>query len=198
MKPAARGRGSGYGAGPSYGYGRKRPRTRRSRSRSRSRDVKKRKRSRSRSESEPRRRYDKSSSKRGKKRKFSDRSEKTGEHEKKKKAKTGEIPVKPVSPQSFQEAWTGSFFLPKAILALTALGLSLVKIPILHTMCLGGRLKECVAQWEHIGVSKWVKNVLSFGYKIQLKFKPQQRKIPKIQQLQGQLMMFWNLKHLNF
>ena len=82
------------------------------------------------------------------------------------------------SPSSFEEAWSGKFFLAKALLAVTALGLSVSKIPLLHVMALGGRLKNCLSDWQAIGTSNWVFGVISGGYKIPFKFPPHQFKVP--------------------
>ena len=64
-------------------------------------------------------------------------------------------------------------------MAVTALGLSVFRIPYLHTMALGGRLRHCLAGWDLIGVSDWVHNVISVGYRIPFKFVPKQFRIPK-------------------
>ena len=62
-------------------------------------------------------------------------------------------------------------------MAVTAMGLSVANIPVLHTLDLGGRLKHCLLAWHKIGVSDWVYNVLSVGYRIPLKFLPRQNKV---------------------
>ena len=82
------------------------------------------------------------------------------------------------SPKSFDEAWTGNFFLVKAIMAVTSLGFSIARIPILHTLSLGGRLKHCLLNWVNIGASDWVCKVVSEGYRIPLRNNPKQYKIP--------------------
>ena len=54
------------------------------------------------------------------------------------------------SPLSFDDAWHNGFFLPKVILTLTAVGLSIARIPFVHALALGGRLKHCVNEWIQI------------------------------------------------
>ena len=150
----------------------------RSRSRSRSRGHGKRKRSRSRSTSRPRKRPRKFQDRKGKKEKRAwrgknkEKSDKGGGDDKSK----GEENY--VSPDSFEQAWSGNFFLPKAIMAVTALCFSITQIPLLHTMSLGGRLKHCVNDWIRIDVGSWVKKVVSIGYKIPFKRLPVQSKLP--------------------
>ena len=101
------------------------------------------------------------------------------------KTKSGEEPAKKddksngessyTSPATFEEAWAGNFFVAKAISAVEMLGMPVARIPVLHTMALGGRIKHCIEEWERIGISGWVKNVVFVGYKIPLKFVPTQK-----------------------
>ena len=104
------------------------------------------------------------------------RNQKNGEGPKKEGKSTGEFCF--TSPASFEEATTRNFFITQAISDVEILGLPVKKIPDLHTMALGGRLKHCVEDWERIGISSWVRNVVSEGYKIPLKFIPTQSKVP--------------------
>ena len=82
------------------------------------------------------------------------------------------------SPTSLDEAWSKNFFLPKVISTITAIGLSVARIPFVHAMALGGRLKHCLQEWIKIGASSWVCNVVSEGYKIPFKRVPKQTKVP--------------------
>ena len=82
-----------------------------------------------------------------------------------------------LSPKSFSEAWLG-FFSSQAIMLVTAMGLLVDHIPSLDTIPLGGRLGHCLDSWRKICHNSWVCNVVEFGYKIPLKFKPKQRKVP--------------------
>ena len=43
---------------------------------------------------------------------------------------------------------------------------------------MGGRLSQCIDAWRKVCNNSWVCNVVEFGYKIPLKFKPKQKKIP--------------------
>ena len=82
-----------------------------------------------------------------------------------------------LSPQSFSEAWP-SFFSAVAIMMVTAAGLVVDNIPKLEEIPLGGRLKYCLSNWQHICQNNWVLNVVKWGYKIPIKFKPFQRCMP--------------------
>ena len=104
------------------------------------------------------------------------RNQKNGEGPKKEGKSTGEFCF--TSPASFEEATTRNFFITQAISDVEILGLPVKKIPDLHTKALGGRLKHCVEDWERIGISSWVRNVVSEGYKIPLKFISTQSKVP--------------------
>ena len=54
----------------------------------------------------------------------------------------------------------------------------MARIPFVHALALGGRLKHCLYDWMKIGASSWVCNVISVGYKIPLRRPPKQTKIP--------------------
>ena len=82
------------------------------------------------------------------------------------------------SPASFEEAWSGKFFLSKAIMIITSLGLSITKIPFLHAQALGGRLSQCLGAWDTVGVSGWVRKVVSGGYRIPFKTLQRQSRVP--------------------
>ena len=82
------------------------------------------------------------------------------------------------SPLSFLEAWNGKFFSAYAIMLITAIGLSVSSILPLHSLVSGGRLIHCVAAWKTITENTWVRNVVRFGYRIPLRCKPVQHKIP--------------------
>ena len=82
-----------------------------------------------------------------------------------------------LSPSSFSEAWP-SFFSTAVIMLVTTVGLVIDKIPKLENLPLGGRISHCIDNWRKICNNKWVLNVVEFGYKIPLKFKPKQRRIP--------------------
>ena len=60
----------------------------------------------------------------------------------------------------------------------TAIGLVVDHIPLLNSLPLGGRLSHCIEGWCKITNNSWVCNVVEFGYKIPLKFKPKQWKVP--------------------
>ena len=60
----------------------------------------------------------------------------------------------------------------------TTVGLVIDQIPKLENLPLGGRISHCIDNWRKTCNNKWVLNVVEFGYKIPLKFKPKQRKIP--------------------
>ena len=45
-------------------------------------------------------------------------------------------------------------------------------------MKIGGRLAHCVSAWKAITTNKWIRNVIRFGYKIPLKCKPYQSRVP--------------------
>ena len=60
----------------------------------------------------------------------------------------------------------------------TSFGLVVENIPRLEELPLGGRLRFCLQSWRHICQNNWVNNVVEYGYKIPLKYKPIQRKIP--------------------
>ena len=81
-------------------------------------------------------------------------------------------------PSSFEEAFSKNFFLPQVILSITAIGLSVARLPFVHALALGGRLKHCFNEWVKIGASTWVVNVISQGYKIPFRRVPKQNKIP--------------------
>ena len=81
-------------------------------------------------------------------------------------------------PTSFEEAFSKNFFLPQVILSITAIGLSVARLPFVHALALGGRLKHCFNEWVKIGASSWVVNVISEGYKIPFRRVPKQSKIP--------------------
>ena len=85
------------------------------------------------------------------------------------------LPVNP--PQSFMECWP-NFFTSAAIMMVTAVGLIVDHIPLLNSLPLGGRLSQCIDAWRKVCNNSWVCNVVEFGYKIPLKFKPKQKKIP--------------------
>ena len=80
-------------------------------------------------------------------------------------------------PQSFTECWP-HFFTSAAIMMITAVGLVVDHIPWLHSLPLGGRLSHCIESWRKVCKNSWVCSVIEFGYKIPLKFKPHQKKIP--------------------
>ena len=82
------------------------------------------------------------------------------------------------SPTSYEDAMAKNFFLPNVILTITALGLSMAKLPIIHALALGGRLKHCLTNWIKIGASSWVCDVVSQGYKIPLRRVPCQKVVP--------------------
>ena len=81
------------------------------------------------------------------------------------------------SPSCFAEAWS-KFFSAKAIMLVTSIGLLVSKIPSLNLLKIGGRLGSCVSAWKVITENRWIRNVVRFGYKIPLKRKPFQPKIP--------------------
>ena len=58
------------------------------------------------------------------------------------------------------------------MMPITALGLSVANICSLNDMALGGCLKNCLHAWQTIGVSDWVFNIVSTGYRIPFKFVP--------------------------
>ena len=93
------------------------------------------------------------------------------------KKSAGKKKGKFLSPQSFSEAWP-SFFSPLAIMLVTSVGLVVENIPKLEDLPLGGRLRYCIDSWRHICQNNWVNNVVEFGYRIPLKYKPTQWKIP--------------------
>lgn len=115
----------------------------------------------------------------GKERKGKD--DRKGGKAKKKDAKKGENRKGEfVSPPSFSAAWP-SFFSPLAILMVTAVGLIVDRIPTLHHMNLGGRLRHCADSWKIIcgDTCNWVYNVVTTGYKMPFKSVPKQRVIRK-------------------
>jgi hypothetical protein len=59
-----------------------------------------------------------------------------------------------------------------------SLGLSITKIPFLHAQALGGRLSQCLGAWDTVGVSGWVRKVVSGGYRIPFKTLPRQSRVP--------------------
>ena len=61
---------------------------------------------------------------------------------------------------------------------ITSIGLVVSKIPALSKLKIGARLGHCVSAWKTITENKWIRNVIRFGYKIPLKKKPSQFKIP--------------------
>ena len=81
------------------------------------------------------------------------------------------------SPSSLSEAWL-SFFTPKAIMLVTAIGLLIDNIPKLDLLPVGGRLRYCIDNWERICCNNWVVNVVKIGYRIPMKWFPRQRNIP--------------------
>ena len=82
------------------------------------------------------------------------------------------------SPLSFDEAWNNNFFSATALLMITSLGFMLSWIPYLNQLPLGGRLSRCIESWEKVTDSKWVRNVVSQGYKIPFKYPPDQKYVP--------------------
>ena len=60
----------------------------------------------------------------------------------------------------------------------TSLGFLVSKIPLLHFQVLGGCLCHCLSAWNLIGVSTWVRNVVSEGWKIPFKYIPHQSIAP--------------------
>ena len=85
--------------------------------------------------------------------------------------KKGEISS---SPQSFEEAWDGSFFLDKAKSEIRSRGLNLSDIPCLHLLPLGGRLRLAAKNWGVIDPSEWVYSTILEGYKIPFEMVPVQ------------------------
>ena len=59
-----------------------------------------------------------------------------------------------------------------------SLGLITETIPRLSLLSIGGRLGLCVGAWKIITENKWVRNCVRFGYRLPLKSKPRQSKIP--------------------
>ena len=82
------------------------------------------------------------------------------------------------SPSSFDEAWNTNFFSATALLMLTSLGFILSSIPFLNQLPLGGRLSRCIDNWKKVTDSKWIRNVVSHGYKIPFKYPPKQKHVP--------------------
>ena len=80
------------------------------------------------------------------------------------------------SPPSFSVAWP-SFFSTLAIMLVTTAGFITDRIPTLHCMKLGGRLKHCADSWKLVCGNKcnWVYNIVTTGYKMPFKSIPQQR-----------------------
>ena len=106
------------------------------------------------------------------------------------RAKTSEF----LSPQSFNEAWNGKFFLAAAVQMVTTVGLLIGQIPLLHTVQLGGRLAYSLAAWALIGAKDWVLDVVSYGYKIPFKLQPPgQKRVPSTLQQLEQLGTFCTL-----
>ena len=82
------------------------------------------------------------------------------------------------SPSSFDEAWNNKFFSATALLMITSLGFIVNSIPFLNQLPLGGRLSRCIDNWEKVTDSKWIRNVVSQGYKIPFKYPPEQKRVP--------------------
>ena len=82
------------------------------------------------------------------------------------------------SPSSFDEAWNTNFFSATALLMLTSLGFILSSIPFLNQLPLGGRLSRCIDNWKKVTDSRWIRNVVSHGYKIPFKYPPKQKHVP--------------------
>ena len=82
------------------------------------------------------------------------------------------------SPGSFEEAWSGSFFSPSILLLITTLGFVVNRIPVLHNIPIGGRLRLCIDAWKRVTSNNWVCNVISDGYKIPFKSIPHQYNPP--------------------
>ena len=61
---------------------------------------------------------------------------------------------------------------------ITSLGFMLSWIPFLNQLPLGGRLSRCIESWEKVTDSRWVRNVVSQGYKIPFKYPPVQKYVP--------------------
>ena len=91
-------------------------------------------------------------------------------HGDKEKSKTSKF----FSPKSFNEAWS-SFFSICAINLITAVGLLVDKLPLLHNKPIGGRLRFCHEAWVTLTDNSWVCNVVRDGYKIPLRYLPFQR-----------------------
>ena len=82
------------------------------------------------------------------------------------------------TPQSFEQAWSSSFFSASLLLMLTTLGFIIKRIPILNEIPIGGRLSRCFYSWKLISKSKWVNRVISEGYKIPFKYVQVMKKLP--------------------
>ena len=61
---------------------------------------------------------------------------------------------------------------------ITSLGFIVSSIPFLNQIPLGGRLSRCIDNWEKVTDSKWIRNVVSQGYKIPFKYPPKQKRVP--------------------
>ena len=61
---------------------------------------------------------------------------------------------------------------------INSIGIVVKNIPKIEELPLGGRLCFCIDNWRRICQNSWVNNVVEYGYRIPLKYKPNQRKIP--------------------
>ena len=79
------------------------------------------------------------------------------------------------TPESFEQAWSSSFFSPTLLLLITALGFVIKRIPWLNKLPIGGRLRHCSESWKVVSNSNWVNNVVSEGYRIPFKYVPRMK-----------------------